>query len=261
MRKLSMFVLTSVAIGLTACTTLPSSQAVMSGEEGSQLRMADFPSERRGAWIFRHADGRVSICSEPFSDTGLSTQQLMTLTAKLADKGELGWDNSTISTLTELKGRSPSVLALRDVMYRMCERRLSSPEGVIPPEEVALYREVIKVIGDFAVADRKEAEVKRAEAQEVEAKRAESVRGGSLDRARQMQRQGFDALARCKWELAEQSFAAAEAAVPGFQTSYEYARALRMGSDSKQKRRNAIDVDSAFMPGDLQRRLKDCPDA
>lgn len=245
-----------VAIGLTSCTTLPSSKALISGTEESSLRMADFPSERRGAWIVTgRMRGNVSICSEPFSDTGLSTQQLMKLTADLADKGKLGIDNSTISTLSELKGRSPSVLALRDVMYRMCERRLSAPGGDIPQVELDVYKSIVAVIGDFARADRKDAETNEAEVKQM--MRARSA-GGAATRAGDAQSRGFRALAKCDWEAAEQAFSEAEAAMPGYQTSYEYARALRLGADKKEKRNNAVAVDSAFLSPEQTKSLRNC---
>lgn len=248
--KISSLGMVLASLMLTSCATLPSSKTLISGDEVSVLRMADFPSERRGAWILRdERTGKFTICSEPFSDTGLSTQQLVKLTGDIAKKGNLGFDNTTISTLSELKGRTPSVLALRDVMYRMCERRISSGDGDIPKQEMDLYTSIVNIIGSFAEADRNDA-------------RTEQIRSAgrevSVLKARKLQAEGFDALGACSWDIAEAAFAEAEKALPSFQISYEMANALRLAKAPKDKRDAALAKGKGYMPASVKKSLQNC---
>jgi hypothetical protein len=239
------------AVGLNACGTIPHSKAKLLGKDDNPLRMADFPSERRGAWIVTDpVTKRVMVCSEPFSDTGLSTEALLKLTGDIAKKGNVVFDSTSKSTLKELQGRTPSVLALRDVMYRMCERRLSTAGGPIPKEELDIYESIVDVIAKFAEVERKEADTEQARLVGEE---------GRASNARALQDAGFEALAICSWKQAESDFAKAENLFPGFQISYEMARVLRLARSDQDKRDGALRAGRGYMPLDVRKKLEQCP--
>lgn len=253
MTRATAVLLVSVAVWVSGCSTLPSSKAAVRGKEIDGVNYIDFPSERRGAWVVSDdLAGKVRICAEPFSDTGISTEQLISLAAKLPkSQGSADGSVQTISNLVELKGRTPAVLAMRDVMYRMCERRLASPDGQIPDDELAIYKEVVKIIGHFASADRADAEAKQAMIVESAPLASSRVRD-----AKEAQDRGMELLAQCKWKEAETAFSQAEAIYPSFQISYEYARALRV---NKGRERDAIlEIGSAYLPESIEKRLAAC---
>lgn len=159
----------ALAIILGGCSALPSSPAVMQASEDKELISIDLPSERRVAWASKTKakDGLVyGVCAEPPSDTGLSTSQVLNLTANLP-KGdaEAGLYRAMTSALTELKGRTPAVLALRDVMYRMCEARMHGEKFETTSTVSSIYKEIVEVIGTFAAADLAGQEEQRARAE------------------------------------------------------------------------------------------------
>ncbi|MEH6419670.1 hypothetical protein [Pseudomonas sp. CGJS7] len=246
-----MFVAATAAFGLSACGTFPHSKTKLIGKDGDPVRMVDFPSERRGGWVvIDPKSGQVKVCSEPFSDTGLSTEALLKLTGDIAKKGNVVFDSTSKTTLKELQGRTPSVLALRDVMYRMCERRLATDDGSISKDELDIYRSIVEVIAKFADAERNEAATEKAK------QTGDEDRVGS---ARAAQDQGFEALASCSWDQAESAFARAESLVPGFQISYEMARALRMARAEQDKRDDSLKAGRFYMPADVKKKLEKCP--
>lgn len=251
MRTLSMFVVATAAIGLSACGTFPHSKTKFFSEEGGSFRAIDFPSERRGAWVATDpVTGRVMVCSEPFSDTGLSTEALLKFTGDIVKKGNVVFDSTSKTNLKELQGRTPSVLALRDVMYRMCERRLSTGGGPIPEEELDIYRVIVSVISNFAEAERNDADNEK-----LRLTGDENRIGG----AKAAQDAGFEALASCLWDDAERGFAQAESLIPGFQISYEMARALRIARSDQDRRDGTLRAGRGYMPLDIRKKLEKCP--
>lgn len=251
MRTLSMFVAAVAAIGLSACGTFPHSKTKFFDEEGGAFRAIDFPSERRGAWIATDpTTGRVMVCSEPFSDTGLSTEALLKFTGDIVKKGNVVFDSTSKTNLKELQGRTPSVLALRDVMYRMCERRLSTGGGPIPAEELDIYKTIVDVISNFAEAERNDADNEKLRLTGDE---------NRVSGAKAAQDTGFEALASCSWDEAERGFTQAESLIPGFQISYEMARALRMAKTGQDKRDDALKAGRLYMPSDIKKKLEKCP--
>lgn len=159
----------AVATILGGCSVSPSSPAVMQVSENQELITIDLPSERRVAWAAKtKADAGLTygVCAEPPSDTGLSTSQVLNLTANLP-KGdaEAGLHRAMTSAMTELKGRTPAVLALRDVMYRMCEARMHGETFQAESTVSSIYKEIVEVIGTFAAADLAGQEEQRARAE------------------------------------------------------------------------------------------------
>lgn len=255
MKNIAMSVLIC-SFSLSGCSSLPNSKAVVRGKEIPGVNYIDFPSERRGAWVVdEQVAGKVRICAEPFSDTGISTEQLVTLAAKLPkDQGSVDGSIQTISNLVELKGRTPAVLAMRDVMYRMCERRLASPQGGIPADEMQIFAEIVSIIGAFASADRADAEAKQAVSASTMTKSTDRY-----SQAKEAQDSGFALLGACKWDEAERSFAKAESIIPSFQVAHEYGRALRVTAGSGGQRDAVLKVGSSYMSTDVEARVKKCP--
>lgn len=154
---------------LSGCSVLPSAPAVMRESADKSLIAIDLPSERRVAWAIKKGDGAkpgYGVCAEPPSDTGLSTSQVLNLTAQSASSdAEAGLHQAVTSALTELKGRTPAVLALRDVMYRMCEAKMNGESIENTSSIYAIYKEIVQVIGTFAAADLAGTEEQRARAE------------------------------------------------------------------------------------------------
>jgi hypothetical protein len=252
----------TLACLLTGCATWGGSKAMVRGKEIAGVNYIDFPSERRGAWaVNEEVAGKVIICAEPFSDTGVSTEQLISLAAKLPkDQGGAQASTQTIQNLVELKGRTPAVLAMRDVMYRMCERRMSTGDARIPADELLIYEKIVDVIDKFALAEKADAQAKQAVAEQQQSKPFSSGVGKAASRyqqAKEAQDRGFELLAQCRWKEAEQSFAMAESVYRSFQVSYEFARLLRINQGNEKAA--IMGEDSAYMPHDLLERVGKCP--
>lgn len=222
---------------LSACSTVPSAPAVLLKADDSTngVKIVDFPAERRGGWVAPQKDGTIRICSEPPTDVGINVTQLISLAAELK-KGDVGaggsLDSSLISSIVELKGRTPAVLALRDVMYRMCESRVSG--NTLTADELKIYDRIVSVIADFAKAD-------LANAQEKQEK-ASRQKTGDLTLARQKETEAFQALDKKDWAGAQKSFEESEAAFNGYGWSYEYARALKSGGTDKQQAQRILNI-------------------
>ncbi len=222
---------------LAGCSTIPSAPAVLlKADEGtSSVKIVDFPAERRGGWIVPQKDGVVRICSEPPTDVGINVTQLISLAAELK-KGDVGangsLDNSLISSIVELKGRTPAVLALRDVMYRMCEARATG--NSLNPDELKVFDRIVTVIADFAKAD-------LANAQEKQ-ERASRQSTGDLSLAKQKETEGFHALEKKDWAAAQKYFEESEAAFNSYGWSYEYARALKSGGTDKERAQRVLNI-------------------
>lgn len=237
---------------VSGCGTLAGSKAKVSGKQIEGVNYIDFPSERRGAWVIQESVvGNVRVCAEPFSDTGISTEQLISFAAKLPkEQGSADGSMHAISNLVELKGRTPAVLAMRDVMYRMCERRIASAEGSIPKEELDIYADIVKIIGQFASADRADAEARQASITTL------SIANSKFSRAKEAQDRGFELLAQCKWKEAESSFSKAEDIYPQFQASYEMAGLLRVSAGNEKKA--VLERGTAYMTDAVRKKVEMC---
>ena len=223
---------------VSGCTTLPNSPAIFNQSPNSQIQFVDFPSERRGAWIVKLDENKqpsYMVCAEPPTDTGLSTSQLLNITAdlkKLADTN-VGLDSSVVSNLYELKGRTPAVLALRDVMYRMCESRLQ--KKVITDADFAaerdVYKKIVEVIGEFAKADLNSAQEQKAIA--VNAINPTGV-GTQASVARAKEQEGIAAIGEKDWVTAKKAFDDCEETYPSFRACYELSNALENTTDKEK---------------------------
>ena len=222
--KAHFFLITTFLCG---CQSIPSAPAILAPADGQKGYFVDFPAERRGAWNFiTKIDGKEThhLCTEPPTDVGLSTTQILSLAAdlkKIDTSAKL--DSSMASALVELKGRTPAVLALRDVMYRMCEARVS--QGKLNDQDIAIYKEIISVIRSFAMADLENAQTEKAK-----------VLGLTRDtsQAREYENRGYAALSKMNWTEALQSFESCEREINGFRACYDLARAIRT-TDKKNR--------------------------
>lgn len=210
-----------VAIVLAGCTTPSYHSTVLKlGKDDAAPLAVDLPAERRAAWVITK-NNKTIVCAEPPTDVGVDVKQLLSIAAD-AKRGDVGGgaslDASIISNMVELKGRTPAVLALRDVMYRMCEARMN---GVVfdAKKEIDIYESVVRIIESFAEADLHSAQAKADVAAGREA--------GDMALARAKASEGFQALQDKKWEDARKAFAASEKAFPTYGWSYEYSRALK----------------------------------
>lgn len=232
----------SIAL-FTGCTTVPSAPAVLlrAGDNEKSMKVVDFPAERRAGWVIPQKDGTIRICSEPPTDVGLNVSQLLSLAAELK-KEEIGGvngsvDSSLISSIVELKGRTPAVLALRDVMYRMCEAKANG--NSLSSDEIKIYEQIVAVIADFAQADLANAQEKQEKlSQKSEADHV----SGDLALARQKETEGFQSLENKDWVGAQKAFEESEAAFNGYGWSYEYARALKNGGTDKQQAQRILNI-------------------
>lgn len=224
--KLSCIIAAFVLAG--CATTIPSSPSTVLklGKDDAAPLAVDLPAERRAAWVVTR-QGNTIVCAEPPTDVGVDVKQLLSIAAD-AKRGDVGGgaslSASIISNMVELKGRTPAVLALRDVMYRMCEARMNG-QGINPEKEAEIYGRIVSVIADFAKADMNSAQAKADVAAGREA--------GDLALARAKELEGFQALQDKEWEDARKAFAASEKAFPTYGWSYEYSRALK--TDAKEK--------------------------
>ena len=244
---------------VSGCTTLPNSPAIFNQSPNSQIQFVDFPSERRGAWIVKLDENKqpsYMVCAEPPTDTGLSTSQLLNITAdlkKLADTN-VGLDSSVVSNLYELKGRTPAVLALRDVMYRMCESRLQ--KKVITDADFAaerdVYKKIVEVIGEFAKADLTSAQEQKAIA--VNAINPTGV-GTQASVARAKEQEGIAAIGEKDWVTAKKAFDDCEETYPSFRACYELSNALENTTD-KEKAKALLKYKS-FLPNRINNMLKE----
>ena len=244
---------------VSGCTTLPNSPAIFNQSPNSQIQFVDFPSERRGAWFVKvNNEGQDSyrVCAEPPTDTGLSTSQLLNITAdlkKLANTN-VGLDSSVVSNLYELKGRTPAVLALRDVMYRMCESRLQ--KKVITDADFAaerdVYKKIVEVIGEFAKADLNSAQEQKAIA--VSAINPTGV-SEQASVARAKEQEGIAAIGQKEWVAAKKAFDDCEQAYPSFRACYELSNALEKPTDSQKA--TALLKHKSFLPNRISDMLQD----
>lgn len=255
----SVFAIASGLAGaiLAGCETLPASPALLHQSlEDQSFRFVDFPLERRGAWVIKtetrtEYNGKTTtattykVCAEPPADAGINSTQLLTLAAnmKKAD-ADATLDRSVAAAIVELKGRTPAVLALRDVMYRQCEARLN--HGSISPEEHETLKVALGIIDKFAKADLEAAQEQKARALgDPEA----------VNRARAQERVGYEALAQADWEAARNAFEACEKEVPGFRACYEFGEAVRTQSSNKEKA-IAILKYSGYLPANAKATMK-----
>lgn len=245
---------------LTSCTTLPSAPAVFNNSQNGQIQFADFPSERRGAWfvkiIEKNGTESFRVCAEPPTDTGLNTSQLLNITAdlkKLADNN-VGLDSSVVSSLYELKGRTPAVLALRDVMYRMCESRLQNNN--LTDDDFAadrvIYNKIVDVISQFAEAD-----LQSAQEQKAIAVNAIDTTGVSQQAnfARSKEQEGIAAVGQKDWLVAKNAFDECEKTYPSFRACYELSNALKKQTD-KEKATELLKHKS-FLPNRITHMLEE----
>jgi hypothetical protein len=243
----------------TGCSTLPSSTAIFNQSADGQVQFVDFPSERRGAWFVKTdvktQEGVIStykVCAEPPTDTGLNTTQLLNLSAdlkKLADT-KVGLDNSVASNLYELKGRTPAVLALRDVMYRMCESRLhkTSLSAVERTEDLKIYAAIVEVISKFAQADLNSAEEQKARA---------VGQLSQFDNAVAKEREGIAAVGKKDWTKAQKAFDECESIYPKFRACYEFSNDLKDDPKSTDKSKaEALLKRESYFPSSIKEMLK-----
>jgi hypothetical protein len=253
--KLSaIFTASTIVAALSACSNVPSAPAklIKTNDDPKGMMMVDFPAERRGGWMIPQADGSYRVCSEPPTDVGINANQLLSVAAEL-QKLEVGGngsiDSSLMTSIVELKGRTPAVLALRDVMFRMCEARATGSQ--LPPDEIKVYEQIVSVIADFAQADLANAQEKQQQ--------ANAAAGGSasnLSLARMKEQEGFDALSEKNWDAAKKAFSASESAYPSYGWSYEYARALGEGGTDKQQAQRILNL-RGRMPSATKQVLSD----
>ena len=244
---------------VSGCTTLPNSPAIFNQSSNSQVQFVDFPSERRGAWLVKIEENKLPsymVCAEPPTDTGLSTSQLLNITAdlkKLADTN-VGLDSSVVSNLYELKGRTPAVLALRDVMYRMCESRMQ--KKVITDADFAadreVYKNIVDVIGQFAEADLTSAQEQKAIA--VSAIRPTGI-SEQYSIARAKEQEGIAAVGKKDWVTAKKAFDDCEETYPRFRACYELSNALDKPTD--QEKAKALLKHKSFFPNHISKMLTD----
>lgn len=222
---------------LSSCGLIPAAPAkLLKIDDGIHgVTVVDFPAERRGGWVVPQKDGSVRVCAEPPTDVGINVNQLMNLVAQLK-KGDIGGegslDYSLDSTIVELKGRTPAVLALRDVMYRMCEARIAS--NGLTTDEIKIYQGIVSVIENFAKAELTAAQEKQ--------ERTSRQKSGDVGLAKQKETEAFQALAKKEWANAQKLFEESEGAFNTYGWSYEYAQALKVGGTDKQQAQRILNI-------------------
>ena len=223
-------VISAATLCLVACSDIPTSPAMLQGVASNGIQFVDFPAERRGAWLVRTSDGTYRICAEPPADAGLSTAQLLKLTAALPKADvRAGVDSNVATTLYEMKGRTPAVLALRDVMYRMCEARLNGAPLDKEGPETKLYTSVVDVINRFAIADLQAA-------QEQKERATAEVNGPTRSgRARAREIEGIAALGKQDWAGAQRAFEQCEIEYPKYHACYEFSKILKEKKTDAEK--------------------------
>lgn len=196
------------------------------------------------------------VCAEPPTDTGLSTSQLLNITAdlkKLADTN-VGLDSSVVSNLYELKGRTPAVLALRDVMYRMCESSMKKKEFTDADyaADRIVYNNIVDVIGKFAQAD-----LNSAQEQKAIAVNAINPTGVSTQYsiARAKEQEGIAAIGEKDWSTAKKAFDDCEETYPSFRACYELSNAMENTTDKEKA--NALLKHKSFLPNRINNMLKE----
>lgn len=240
------------SFAFTGCSTIPSATAKFNQSQNGDVQFVDFPSERRGAWFVKVGDGKESyrVCAEPPTDTGLSTAQLLNITAGLKKSADasVGLDSNTTSNLYELKGRTPAVLALRDVMYRMCEGRLYKKDVSEKDweEDRKIYKSIVDIIGRFAEADLQSA---------VEQKERVIGVNSKVENARAKEQEGIAAVGKKNWGEAKQAFDDCEATYPSYRACYEFSNALKASSDSEKAK--ALLKKSSFLPNHIRNMLEE----
>jgi len=104
----------------------------------------------------------------------------------------------------------------------------------LTPEEIKIYDRIVSVIADFAKAD-------LANAQEKQEKITRQ-KSGDLALARQKEAEGFQALERKEWAVAQKAFEESEGAFNSYGWSYEYTRALKSGGTDKQQAQRILNI-------------------
>jgi|CXWL01.1.fsa_nt_gi hypothetical protein len=113
-----------------------------------------YDATRRGAYVRKGADGKVSICAEPFPDSVYSFINKLNLPISAAgEKGEIAADLT--ANAIQLAGRDRMVLVAREALFRLCEANAngSLKEG----EAFDGFQEVIYMLTVMAEAERAKA--------------------------------------------------------------------------------------------------------
>jgi hypothetical protein len=202
---------------LAACGKPSANEVRLLSPVDGKIQVIDLPADRRAAWVIQNpqpTNERPSpyfVCAEPPTDAGLSIQQAGKTSGKHVSGTELSGEYARQIGISELSGRTPAVLALRDVMYRMCEARLQGAKFEKDSPETRIYEGVVDAINRFARSEQISADAARERA--IAATSSEDPRRAS---AKAKERDGIEALGKFKLDEAKNHFVACEEELPGF---------------------------------------------
>lgn len=246
----------SLLLILTGCSSLTS--PARDHKIHDNLIWVDFAADRRGAWIVfdntssvasapsaapvtkdstpSRATGSIRICAEPFPDAADNVNG----TAK-HPKSSIEFGGS--QTKIELSGRSSSVLALRESLYRICELNMM---GALNNDQTHdLFKQALTSLESIANT-------------EVATSPAASVIQ-DYKSAHQHETAGFDALLADNFDEARTEFEQSEQAYPSFRGSYEFSRVLRnnKAKSNKDKAKALLEIrEAAYLPTKVRVHLE-----
>jgi hypothetical protein len=220
---------------LMACGKPPANEIKLSPiDTAIKGQVVDLPADRRAAWVVSNSNpedktkAAYFVCAEPPTDAGLTIVQSGKASGEHMGSKAAAELSREIG-LQEFSGRTPAVLALRDVMYRMCEARLQGANFQKETEESKLFNKIVDAIDKFAAAEKLSADAAKERAiasNPVEDSRRQAAKANELE--------AIKAIGEKKWADAKKYFAACEAESPGFRACFDMLRELEKRTDDKE---------------------------
>jgi hypothetical protein len=148
----------------------PEPRVMAVGDSGGQV--ITFPSEYRGAYVFRRAKADFSgtiVCAEPPPDVAQNLTQSLNATGKFSESTgqslDAGLTGSASSQDMELSGRTQLILLARELLFRSCEMAMNYPDGKLPDSVKDQYSKILELISNLSQAELKDAQARNLEAQ------------------------------------------------------------------------------------------------
>jgi hypothetical protein len=154
------------ALGFATITSCGLKQTEVKTISTTDMTVASFPSELRGAFI-RSSTSTSKVCAEPFGDTAVQTALNLAgnISAKTDTVGSAG-AKGTLDARAEiiaLAGRTQAVLITRELLFRICEAQMN---GALSPEQATqLFQDALKTVVSITNAEEKQADARMVLAQ------------------------------------------------------------------------------------------------
>ena len=135
---------TLIIIAISGCSsTTPSSKVV--DLPSDKISIVSNSAETTSA-LYQSATNKSHFCSSNAPDSTFSTSEAFSLSISFLNFGKESPESENASSSSsgdEMLGRSPAVLAARDIMYRACE--LIGNLNLTPEQAIIVYTESMKV--------------------------------------------------------------------------------------------------------------------